>query len=383
MSRFKACLLAVASTLLLSGISLAQAAEYDDLLVQAKELSKQGKNEQATQAAEKALRSAERAFGDKDARLVKFLKAVARFYELQGETQDSRQRYERALAILEHAAQSDSKEIAEIKYKLAMIAAQSAQEKSLGAARPRALAPPQAKSLGGATPEAVGPPPPQTRSFGVRHHAQPSVGARPARTPQPAPVLLPRFPWPPPVPSATYLFPVKVFAQYKTVGEVSSAIVEALQTSGYLEKSFYQTDPGGVALVTRLEKIQDDGAPAPDQDRWPLELNPSPSGLADFLRGLFFVKPGHYRVIVFFLQDIPFSPSTNRLTAEDAQKLVNEGANMLPPEIASKPFGTGRCTAYIYEFKSTGSSVNLVGIGLPAEKQLEKSGLIAGLEKKN
>ena len=374
MSRFKASLLIIAAALLFGSPCFAQASEYDDLLVQAEELSKQGKNEQAAQAAEKALHSAERAFGDKDARLVKFLKALARFYEFQGKTSDSRQRYERALAILEHAAQPDSKEIAEIKYKLAMIAAQSAQsaqEKSLGGVRPRALAPP-----------------PQTRSFGVTHAAPAPTGAAPTTAappspPQVTPGLLPRFPWPPPVPSATYLFPVKVFAQYKTVGEVSSAIVEALQRSGYLEKSFYQTDPGGVALVTRLEKIQDDGAPAPDQDRWPLEMNPSPSGLADFLRGLFFVKPGHYRVIVFFLQDIPFSPSRNRLTTEEAQKLVNEGANMLPSEVASRPFGTGRCTAYIYEFKSNGSSVNLVGIGVPAEKQLEKTGLIAGLEKKN
>ena len=131
---------------------------------------------------------------------------------------------------------------------------------------------------------------------------------------------LPEFPWPPPAASASYVLPDRLLDGYRTLGDVTEAILAALEQNGYVERSFFRTEPGGVALVTRLERINDDGSPSAEYERWPAgaQRQDSTRGLLDFLQGLFFVDPGHYRVIVFVLQDVPFSQSAEAITAQQA-----------------------------------------------------------------
>ena len=71
----------------------------------------------------------------------------------------------------------------------------------------------------------------------------------------------------------------------------------------------YRTKPGGIALVTHLERIKSDGSPA-EPDRWAAVAGnySSSADLMNFLRGLFFAKTGHYRLIVFIMQDTPVHP---------------------------------------------------------------------------
>jgi hypothetical protein len=83
------------------------------------------------------------------------------------------------------------------------------------------------------------------------------------------PEQLPEFPWPPPQASASYVLPDRLLASYHTVGEVVGAIIGALEQGGYVERSFFRTTAGGVALVTRLERINDDGSPSAEAERWP------------------------------------------------------------------------------------------------------------------
>ncbi len=195
---------------------------------------------------------------------------------------------------------------------------------------------------------------------------------------------LPEFPWPPPRASASYVLPDGLLASYHTVGEVTSAILNALEQSGYVERSFYETKQGGVALVTRLERINDDGTPSAAAERWPDigERYRSSESLIDFLEGLFYVDPGHYRVIVFVLQDIPFAQSATGVTAEEARAWLTSGANVLPAQVAARPFGGangGHCTALIYEFASDGTKVHVVDSRLTGKEHLEKAGLLASL----
>jgi hypothetical protein len=195
---------------------------------------------------------------------------------------------------------------------------------------------------------------------------------------------LPEFPWPPPQASASYVLPDRLLADYHTVGEVAGAILNALEQSGYVERSFFQTKAGGVALVTRLERINDDGTPSPAAERWPNtgQYSASREGLLQFLEGLFYVDPGHYRVIVFVLQDMPFSQSSTNVTAKEARAWLTSGANVLPPDIAARPFGGangGHCTALIYEFASDGTNVRVVESQLTGKEHLEKAGLLATL----
>ncbi|MGO9547170.1 MAG: hypothetical protein ACLPPF_20545 [Rhodomicrobium sp.] len=167
------------------------------------------------------------------------------------------------------------------------------------------------------------------------------------------------------------------------MGEVSSAIISALEQSGYVERSFFQTGDGGVALVTRLEKIALDGAPA-SPDRWPSGFDNSPAGFVDFIRGLFYVEPGHYRVIVFILQEKSFSVSNSLATGKDAETWLTMGMNKLPAAFENRPFGKdSTCTALIYEFTSDGTAARGVVSSLTGKQHLQKAGVLAVLEKQN
>src|SRR3990170_3186872 len=189
---------------------------------------------------------------------------------------------------------------------------------------------------------------------------------------------LPEFPWPPPAASASYVLPDRLLDGYRTLGDVTEAILAALEQNGYVERSFFRTAPRGVALVTRLERINDDGSPSAENERWSAAAQPleSTRSLLDLLHGLFFVDLGHYRVIVFVLQDRPFSQSAETITAQQAHAWLTSGANVLSPEIAALPFAGGHVTVLIYEFASDGSKVQVVTSQLTGKQHLEKAGLL-------
>jgi len=201
----------------------------------------------------------------------------------------------------------------------------------------------------------------------------PPVGA------QASPPPLPQVPWPPPSASASYVLPDDLFQSYPTVGQVVTALLYALENKGYVERSFFLTPQGGVALVTRLERIKDDGSPS--GERWPSSHGQSDSteGLLKFLQGLFYVDPGHYRVIVFVLQDLPFSQAPQSITAPEAQSWLSSGGNVLPPEIAKRLFSGGHCTVLVYEFASDGTKVRTVVSSLTGKQHLERTGLLSAL----
>jgi hypothetical protein len=212
--------------------------------------------------------------------------------------------------------------------------------------------------------------------------AAPAPSAAPSPRSGAPPQSLPDFPWPPPSASASYVLPRTLFDAKATVGQVTSAIIAALERSGYVERSFFRTGDDGVALVTRLERINDDGSPPRDTERWPgAKSQGSGLDLAAMLRGLFYVDRGHYRLIVFILQDRPFIQSSEQVTETEARRWLRSGANVLPREIADRPFGDGNCTALIYEFTSDGTAVKVVESQLTGRQHLEKSGVLAVLEK--
>jgi hypothetical protein len=208
------------------------------------------------------------------------------------------------------------------------------------------------------------------------------------RQPNPAPSLdqsLPDFPWPPPAPSTYYVLPDDLLRDRQTLGEATDAIISALERTGYVERTFFRTKPGGVALVTRLERIEPDGTHVVP-DRWSVsnERYNSAAGLASFLRGLFFAEKGHYRLIVFILQDSAFVPSLEKLNETQARGLINRGANILPAKARQQSFDGNHCTVLVYEFASDGAAVSPVKQSrLTAKEHLEKAGVLAILGKAN
>jgi hypothetical protein len=232
----------------------------------------------------------------------------------------------------------------------------------------------------------VPPPPPP---------AQPTPAPTPAPTAPPASgapggapsraETIPQFPWPPPAASATYVLPETVFERGRTTGQVVTTIIAALERKGYVERSFFTTPADGVVLVTRLERINEDGSSATDLQRWPAvgEAARSSVGFAQFLRGLFYVDPGRYRVIVFILQDTPFRQDAEKpITGQQARAWLRTGANVLPRELAERGY-KGDCTVLVYEFASDGTAVRVVESRLTGLQHLERSGVLASFGRPN
>jgi hypothetical protein len=392
----------IAVSLLWAGIvffadgAAAQTPAADALLAKADNLVKESKYDGALAAATEALRSVELAFGASDPRLVKALKEVARIYGLMERNGEAEAAYRRALALVEWLPAKDQNEIADLKNRLAYVAAKSshAQDKAESAGASRDGAGVSGSWSGGGSSSGSS----ASREEGTRRgFVKKELTAPPAPAPaappaslsaaSPGPVpSIPQFPWPPPPPSTDYTFPKDVFRRYSTVGEVTDTILTALERSGYVERSFYQTGDGGVALVTRLEMITNDGSPAADAERWQ-GYDYNPASFADFVRGLFYVKAGRYRVIVFILQEASFRTSGSKATAEDAEKWLTQGLIKLPPQLASKPFGKdSTCTALIYEYTSVGTAAKPVPVersSLTGKQHLIKAGLLAVIEKPN
>jgi hypothetical protein len=108
----------------------------------------------------------------------------------------------------------------------------------------------------------------------------------------------------------------------------------------------------------------------------------SSAGFAQFLRGLFYVDPGRYRVIVFVLQDTPFRQSSEQITGPQAREWLRTGANVLPRELMERAYA-GDCTVLVYEFASDGTAVRVVESRLTGRQHLEKAGVLVTLGRPN
>ena len=129
--------------------------------------------------------------------------------------------------------------------------------------------------------------------------------------------------------------------------------------------------------LLELERISSDGSSFADPQRWP----GAGYSLSGFLKGLFFVEPGRYRIIVFIFRNRPFSQSSQIVTKDEARGWLSGGADTLSPEAGQSSFGGWHCTVLIYEFASDGRAVRVVESSLTGKQHLTKAGLLSLLEK--
>jgi hypothetical protein len=192
------------------------------------------------------------------------------------------------------------------------------------------------------------------------------------------------FPWPPPVPTTQAEFDRDLLVRDgKTLGDVADRLTKALAGLGYSERSFYHA-PGGFVLATRLEQIDFDGTPKAGLLRWSAKLPPREIfSLSGFIDALFSAPEGHYRVIVFVVNDQPFSGTDQTASQADALAWVLGGVNRLPPSIAMTSLtGDHNGTALIYQFRQVGQSGAVLANpdgAAPAAQHLERSGILIAL----
>ncbi len=180
----------------------------------------------------------------------------------------------------------------------------------------------------------------------------PPPPAEPASPPPPAIGSVPDLPWPPPEASATIVLPGSAFQSSKDYGEIEASLNQALNHTGYVERSYYNV-PGGFAVVTRIERIYDDGRPDPAPERWQVNAALTrPLSLADYIHALFSARVGYYRVLVFVVTDQPFRSGPATMTASAALNLLAGGANVPAAGVMKQPVPPNyACTALIYEFR--------------------------------
>ena len=201
------------------------------------------------------------------------------------------------------------------------------------------------------------PPPPQ---------AETQTQTQPQPQPQPPPPLedifsryadrfaqLPQFDLPAPTPSATAVLSQSAFApRPANLFELHERILKALNECGYFENAFYYV-PRGFALVTRIEQIDDVGAPLEGRHRWDVNLITGMRKwtLAEYLRVLFLAPSGRYRIIVLIISPLDFPKSDVIISRDEAMKWFSLGPSYLPNVYEMVEFSDDyRVTALIYEF---------------------------------
>jgi hypothetical protein len=163
-----------------------------------------------------------------------------------------------------------------------------------------------------------------------------------------------------------------------TVGQVADKLEKALEHQGYVSKAWFQV-PHGFALVSRLERIDEQGKPFPGDDRWATEPVRKIACLRRYLQGLFSAPAGRFRLIVFVVTSEPFSP---RGTVErgEAMEWLKTGDDLLDPATASQPFTPQhKVYALIYEFLKAGPSHKAALVDpslLGAQAHLKSAGLL-------
>lgn len=191
-----------------------------------------------------------------------------------------------------------------------------------------------------------------------------------------APDFLPPFPWwPPPRFSAWYVVPQESFASQNTLADVHRRISSALSNMGYTEQGLFEV-PDGFALVTKVERIYEDGKWYSPPDRW-TNCKLKPHSMYEYLAHLWVEPPGHFRLFMFVVTTYNNLQGNGKpLSEESARDLFSEGGRVLPDEIGNVPFSNHNCHVVIYHFeKKNGITRLYYDDPLDATTHLKQSGL--------
>jgi hypothetical protein len=163
---------------------------------------------------------------------------------------------------------------------------------------------------------------------------------------------IPRFPWPPPRASSFMTVPETLLPPpgRSTLADVEASLRAALLQGGYAEIAHFAA-PSGFVLVTRIERIRDDGAPE-REERWAgVRGGVTPRTLFEHLSDLLFVRPGFFRVLAFVVTPEAYEQKDSPVSRKRAQAWLQEGAAALPRGIARAAYTRDhRTTVLVYEF---------------------------------
>ncbi|MEO1334008.1 MAG: hypothetical protein AAFV29_00125 [Myxococcota bacterium] len=175
------------------------------------------------------------------------------------------------------------------------------------------------------------------------------------------PGMLPDFPWPVPAPSARMALPRSLLtktADQKAprLKDVANELDARLVDAGYSERAYFrlqrEEQTVGFALVTRMERISQDGTPYPPEKRFLSAGAPDQFSVVDFLKSLFVAPVGYYRVIVFIVARTPVKVAADKVSEAGARQWLTAGGTRLLGCVANMPYTDEYgLDALIYEFR--------------------------------
>ena len=199
---------------------------------------------------------------------------------------------------------------------------------------------------------------------------------------------IPTYPvWPPETPSSRAS--LDRFIAKRTgmsLYDAGQKLIGSFEDADYLEHSFYSA-PGGFVLVTRIEKIGEDGRALEGAERYRLPNQRSDPSMTDYIRDLFLeAPPGFYRYIAIVVSNEPYRTSGASLANSEAIKRLRQGSNDLDRSYRGLPFSAEyKVDALIYEFRKDSKSgkAQMLDPGrLPPNIHLARTRLDAAIRKR-
>jgi HEAT repeat protein len=142
-----------------------------------------------------------------------------------------------------------------------------------------------------------------------------------------------------------------------TLGQVQERLIRELHATGFDEVGTIAA-PGGFGLVTKVERIREDGTPFDGSRRWSSEkLGLETLSLTEYLKRLFFERPGQFRLLVFLVSSgYEFADEKERLAEKEARTLtVTAARGALPEDLAKGKLAGLRCHVLVYHFEKKAS----------------------------
>ena len=162
--------------------------------------------------------------------------------------------------------------------------------------------------------------------------------------------------------------------------DVAARLERALRKAGYSDFSYFQTRSAapGFALVTRMERVEDDGRPRTRVERFLPPGKEGPFDLTAYFKSLFVEPKGYYRVVFFLVSAEDADFSTGGMSGSLATAYTSTGETRLPEEFELFRFTERhRVDVLVYEFMQKGDdAVSIVPpVRLPAQVHLDRSGI--------
>lgn len=187
------------------------------------------------------------------------------------------------------------------------------------------------------------------------------------------------FPVPFPDPSTFYNIPASFFNGDKTFGDIDNKLQTALDGCRYDVKKYYYV-PDGFAIVTQMERMNNDGSSTMPPGRWKYSIAGDINDPISYIKSLFSAPSGDFRVFVFIVTDVDLSSNNQKITDEEVMGWLGNGFTALPQNIRQIPFDDRyHFTMLVYHYNKTGSgedAIQVLNDPLTGRTHYEKAGLV-------